>query len=76
LAGAALRAQRILDEARRLPTEERMFVLQGVVDMVAPALSREEEKGLADAIDEADKGKLLDRAAALAKLRGRVRDAG
>jgi hypothetical protein len=70
------RAQRILDEVRRLPTEERMDVLQGVVDLVAPALSAEQEKGLADAVDEADKGDLVDGAAAFAKLRGRVRDAG
>jgi len=35
------RAQRILDEVRRLPTEERMDVLQGVVDLVAPTLSPE-----------------------------------
>jgi hypothetical protein len=49
---------------------------QGVVDLVAPSLSPEQEKGLADAIDEADKGDLVDGAAAFAKLRGRVRDAG
>ena len=70
------RAQRILDEVRRLPTEERMDVLQGIVDLVAPTLSREQEKGLADAIDEADRGDLMDGVAALAKLRGRVRDPG
>ena len=70
------RAQRILDEVRRLPEEERMDVLQGVVDLVAPALSPEQEKGLADAIDEADGGELVDGAAAFAKLRGRVRDEG
>jgi hypothetical protein len=70
------RAQRILDEVRRLPTEERMDVLQGVVDLVAPALSAEQEKGLVDAIDEADRGDLVDGAATFAKLRGRVRDAG
>ena len=34
------RAQQILDEVRRLPTEERMAVLQGVVDLVARASSR------------------------------------
>jgi hypothetical protein len=46
-----------------------MDVLQGVVDLVAPALSSEQEKGLADAIDEADKGDLVDGAAAFAKRR-------
>ena len=70
------RTQRILDEVRRLPTEERMDVLQGVVDLMAPALSTEQEKDLADAIDEADRGDLVDGAAAFAKLRGRARDAG
>jgi len=70
------RAQRILDEVRRLPTEERMDVLQGVVDLVAPALSAGQEEGLADAVDEADRGDLVDGAAAFAKLRGRARDAG
>jgi len=70
------RAQRILDEVRRLPTEERMDVLRGIVDLVAPTLSPEQEKGLLDGIDEADRGDLVDGVAAFAKLRGRVRDAG
>ena len=70
------RAQRILDEVRELPAQERMDVLEGVVDLVAPTLSPTQGKGLVDAIDEADKGDLVDGAAAFAKLRGRVRDAG
>ena len=70
------RAERIVDVVRQLPAEERMDVLEGVVDLVAPTLSPEQEQGLADAIDEADKGNLVDGAAAFAKLRGRVRDAG
>ena len=70
------RAQRILDEVRQLPAEERMDVLEGVVDLVAPGLSAEQETGLVDAIDEADRGDLVDGAVAFAKLRGRVRDAG
>jgi hypothetical protein len=70
------RAQRILDEVRRLPTEERMDVLQGVVDLIAPVLSPEQEQGLVEAIDEADRGALVDGAVAFAKLRGRARDAG
>ena len=53
-----------------------MDVLQGVVDLVAPTLSPEQEQGLVDAIDEADRGDMVDGAAAFAKLRGRVRDAG
>jgi hypothetical protein len=70
------RAQRILDEVRQLPAEERMDVLEGVVDLVTPTLSPEQEQGLADAIDEVDKGDLVDGPAAFAKLRRRVRDAG
>jgi hypothetical protein len=70
------RAQRILDEVRRLPTEERMEVLQGVVDLVAPAISPGQENGLVDAIDEADRGDLVDGPAAFGRLRGRARDAG
>ena len=53
-----------------------MDVLQGVVDLVAPTLSPEQVKGLVDAVDEADRGDLVDGVAAFAKLRGRVRDAG
>ena len=53
-----------------------MDVLQGIVDLVALTHSSEQGKGLVDAIDEADRGDLVDGVAALAKLRGRVRDAG
>ena len=70
------RAQQILEEVRRLPDEERMEVLRGVVELVAPPLSPDEEKGLADAIDEADRGDVVDGAAALAELRRRARDGG
>ena len=51
-----------------------MDVLLGIVDLVAPTLSPEQEKGLVDAMDEADRD-LMDGVAAFAKLRGRVRDA-
>jgi hypothetical protein len=70
------RAQRILDEVRQLPTEERLDVLQGVVDLVAPPLSPEQEQGLADALDEADRGQMVDGAEAFANLRQRLRDKG
>ena len=69
------RAQQILDEVRSLPTEERMDVLQGVVDLVAPPLSPEQEQGLREAIDEADRGELVDGADALAAQRRRLRGA-
>lgn len=70
------RTEQILDEVRRLPVQERMDVLQGVVDLVAPPLTPEQEKGLSDAIDEADRGELVDGAAALAEQRRRLRGAG
>jgi hypothetical protein len=70
------RAERILDEVRGLPPKERMDVLQSVVDLVAPPLSPEQEKGLSDAITEADAGNLVDGPAAFAKLRGRARGGG
>ena len=70
------RAQRILDEVRRLPTEERMDVLQGVVDLVAPPLSPEQEQGLIDALDEADLGEVVDGTEAFAKQRQHLRDKG
>jgi hypothetical protein len=70
------RAEQILDEVRRLPTEERMDVLQGVVELVVSPLSPEQEKGLSDAIDEADRGELVDGAAALAEMRRRLHGVG
>jgi hypothetical protein len=70
------RAEQILDEVRRLPTEERMDVLQGVVELVVAPLSPEQEKGLSDAIDEADRGELVDGAAALAEMRRRLHGVG
>jgi hypothetical protein len=70
------RAEQILDEVRRLPTEERMDVLQGVVDLVAAPLSPEQEKGLSDAIDEADRGELVDGPTALGEMRRRLNGVG
>ena len=70
------RAEQILDEVRRLPTEERMDVLQGVVDLVAVPLSPEEEKGLSDAIDEADRGELADGPTAFMEMRRRLNGVG
>jgi hypothetical protein len=69
------RAQRILDEVRQLPADERLDVLQGIADLVAPPLSLEQEKGVIEAIDEADRGELVDGPAALATARGRARGA-
>jgi hypothetical protein len=73
---AMTRTQEILEEVRRLRAEEQMEVLRGVIELAAPSLSPNEEQGLADAIDEADRGDLVDGASALAKLRGRARDGG
>jgi hypothetical protein len=70
------RARRILDEVRRLPTEQRMDVLQGLVDLVAPPLSAEQEQGVIDALDEADRGEVVDATLAFAKQRQGLRDKG
>lgn len=67
------RAQQILEEVRQLPAEERMDVLRGVVGLVAPSLSAEEEDGIAEALAEADRGEMVDGAAALAAARKRAR---
>jgi hypothetical protein len=67
------RAQQILEEVRQLPAEERMDVLRGVVGLVEPALSAEQENGIAEAMDEADRGGTVDGSAALAAARRRAR---
>lgn len=70
------RKEQILDEVRRMPTQERMDVLEGVLDLVVPALSAEQEQGLVDAVEEADRGDLVDGSGAIAKQRQRLRGAG
>jgi hypothetical protein len=69
------RKEQIIDEVRRLPASDRMEVIQGLVELVAPPLSAEQEQGLADAMDEADRGELVDGADAFAQQRRRVRGA-
>jgi hypothetical protein len=68
--------EKILEDVKRLPAQERMDVLEGVLELVAPALSGKQEQGLVDALDEADRGDLLDGPAALSEQRRRVRGAG
>jgi len=68
-----MRKDEILDEVRRLPAEERMDVLEGIMELVAPSLSPEEEQGVAEAIDEAERGELVDGPEAIARQRLRVR---
>jgi hypothetical protein len=70
------RAQWILDQVRRLPTESAWTSSKASSIWWRPTLSPEQDNGLVDAIDEADGGDLVDGVAAFAKLRGRVRDAG
>jgi hypothetical protein len=70
------RKDQILDEVRRLPAQERMDVLEGVLELVVPPLSSVQEQGLGEAIDEADRGELVDGAEAIARQRRRVRGAG
>jgi hypothetical protein len=55
---------------------KRADVLQGVAHLVAPAPSPDQERGLADAIDEADQNALVDGATVFANLRALLRDAG
>lgn len=69
------RKEQIIDEVSRLPAPDRMEVIQGLVELVAPPLSAEQEQELADAIDEADRGELLDGSDAFAQQRRRVRGA-
>jgi hypothetical protein len=56
-----------------------MDVLEGVLELVVPPLSAEQaaeqEQGLGEAIDEADRGDLVDGSEAIAKQRRRVRGA-
>jgi hypothetical protein len=65
--------EQIFDEVRRLPREEQVDVLQRLVEMVAPALTAAEERGLAEALDEADRGDVVDGAETFKKLRAHVR---
>jgi hypothetical protein len=67
-----MRKDQILDEVRRLPAQERMDVLEGVLELVVPPASAEQEQGLVEALDEADRGELVDGPEAIAKRRRRV----
>jgi hypothetical protein len=66
------RTEQILDEVRRLPASERMDVLEGILELVVPPLSSEQEQGLLDAIDQADRGDLVDGSEAIARQRQRI----
>jgi len=70
------RKDQILDEVRRLPAQERMDVLEGILELVMPPLSSEQEQGLVESIDQADRGELIDGPEAFATQRRRVRGAG
>jgi hypothetical protein len=70
-----MRKDEILAEVRRLPDEDRMDLLEGIIELIAPPLSADEEHGLAEAIDEADREELVDGPEVLAKERRRLRDA-
>jgi len=60
------RAQEIVEDVRQLPADERMDVLRGVVGLVAPSLSADQENGVTEALDEAERGETVDGVAALA----------
>jgi hypothetical protein len=70
------RKEQILDEVRSLPASERMEILEGVLELVMPSLSPEQEQGLLDAIGQADRGdlelELIDGPEAIAKQRRRL----
>lgn len=69
------RKEQIIDEVRPLPAPDRMEIVQGLLDLVALPLSAEQEQGLDEAIDEADRGELVDGAEAFAQQRRRIRGA-
>jgi hypothetical protein len=66
------RKEQIIDEVRRLPAPDRMEIVQSLLDLVAPPLPAEQEQGLAEAIDEAATGELVDGAEAFAQQRRRI----
>jgi len=55
---------------------KRTDVLQGVAHLVTQPPSPDQERGLAEALDEADHNELVDGAAVFANLRALLRDAG
>ena len=65
--------EQICDEVQRLPHDEQMAVLQRLVEIVAPPLTAAEEQGLEDALDEADRGDVIDGPEVFAKLRAHLR---
>jgi len=72
---AMTRRDQILEEVRRLSAPERMDVLEGVLELVVPSLSAQQEQGLIEALDEADRGELVDGPEAIAKQRRRIHGA-
>jgi hypothetical protein len=63
--------EQVLDEVRRLGRDEQVEVLERLAEMVASPLTEDEERGIAEALDEADRGDLVDGAAAFNAIRGR-----
>jgi hypothetical protein len=61
--------EQVLDEVRRLGRDDQMEVLERLVDMVARPLTQEEERGIVEALDEADRGELVDGPAAFEAIR-------
>lgn len=70
-----MRKDQILEEVRRLPAQERLDVLAGVLELVVPPVSAEQEEGLVEALEEADRGDLVDGPEAIAEQQRRVRGA-
>jgi len=65
--------EQVLDEVRRLGRDDQMEVLERLVDLVARPLTQEEERGIVEALDEADRGELVDGPAAFEAIRSGTR---
>ena len=66
------RKDRRLEKERPLPAQERKDALEAVLDPAVPRLPAEQERGLMEALDEADRGELVDGPEAIAKQRRRI----
>jgi hypothetical protein len=56
---------------RQRPADERLVILRGLVGVMAPSLSAEQENGIARELDEAERGETMDGVASLAAARKR-----
>jgi hypothetical protein len=71
----AMMWEQIIDEVERLPAPDRMEIVQRLIDLIAPSAPAGQEQELAEAIDEADEGELVDGPDAFAPQRRCLRGA-